>query len=89
MVKRYNRIKAAINDAGIEQQDLAEILGVSTNTVSRWCTNKNQPSIQQVFKIAEALGIDVCKVLETIDWPKQKKPSPAEQYRVEKEKRRG
>jgi transcriptional regulator with XRE-family HTH domain len=78
MVKRYNRIKAALADAGIEQQDLAEILGVTPNTISRWCTNKFQPSVPQVFEIAVALGIEVCKVLETVERSKEEKPSPAE-----------
>jgi putative transcriptional regulator len=78
MAKRYNRIKAAIADAGIEQQELAKILGVSPDTVSRWCTNRHQPSVPEVFEIAEALGIEVCKVLETLERSKQEKPSAAE-----------
>jgi len=87
MVKRYNRIKVAIYESRIEQQDLAEILGVSPDTVSRWCINKNQPAVQQLFEIAEVLRINVRELLEPTDWSKETGPSKVDLFRAEKEKR--
>lgn len=38
---------------------LAEQMGKSENTISRWCSNKLQPSIAQLQEIAKWLDVDV------------------------------
>lgn len=38
---------------------LAEQLGRSENTVSKWCTNKVQPSLENLYEIAKLLDIEV------------------------------
>ena len=85
---RYNRIQHAIFDARIEQQDLAEMLGVATDTVSRWCINKHQPSLRILFKIAEILRMKVLDLIEPADWSKAAGPSPIDRFKEEKEKRK-
>ncbi|WP_133998540.1 helix-turn-helix transcriptional regulator [Dinghuibacter silviterrae] len=55
---RYNRIKAALSEANLTAGALAEHMCVHKSTVSDWCTNNNQPSIQDLFKIAKFLGLD-------------------------------
>lgn len=42
---------------------LAAQLHVKSETVSKWCTNVNQPTIATLFKIAEALEVEVCSLL--------------------------
>jgi putative transcriptional regulator len=59
----YNRIKGALADAGVSNKELAEHLGVSEHTVSRWCTNDQQPSIKDLFRIADFLQINVQDLL--------------------------
>ena len=54
-----NRLKAVLAEQGKTSRWLAEQLGKSENTVSRWCANKVQPSIQQLNEIAHLLEIDV------------------------------
>lgn len=53
-----NRIKVVL----IEQQKtgkwLAEQLGKSTYTVSKWCSNSSQPDLATLDKIATLLDID-------------------------------
>ena len=53
-----NRIKVVL----IEQQRtgkwLAEQLGKSTCTVSKWCSNSSQPDLATLDKIATLLDID-------------------------------
>jgi transcriptional regulator with XRE-family HTH domain len=53
-----NRIKVVL----IEQQKtgkwLAEQLGKSTCTVSKWCSNSSQPDLATLDKIATLLDID-------------------------------
>ena len=38
---------------------LAEPLGKSENTVSKWCSNKVQPSLENLYEIAKLLDIEV------------------------------
>lgn len=64
----YNRIKAALADNGKKSSELAEHLKVQATTVSDWCTNKNQPSIQDLHRIAEFLRIDIRELLVSTKW---------------------
>ena len=54
-----NRLKATLAEQGKTSRWLAEQLGKSENTVSRWCANKVQPSIQQLNEIASVLDVDL------------------------------
>lgn len=54
-----NRLKAALAEQGKTNRWLSEQLGKSENTVSKWCANKVQPSIQQLNEIASVLDVDV------------------------------
>ena len=38
---------------------VSQEIGKSENTVSRWCSNKAQPSIQQLLNITDLLEVDV------------------------------
>jgi putative transcriptional regulator len=58
-ITKYNRIKAALAEAGKTNRELADFMGVHTTTVSDWCTNKNQPYVQDFYRIAEFLQINV------------------------------
>ncbi len=61
--KRYNRIKIVLLEHDKTNIWLAEKLQVSTTAVSKWCTNRNQPTIESLYKIAEVLKVDVCELL--------------------------
>ena len=54
-----NRLKAVLADEKKTCKWLATQIGKSENTISRWCSNKNQPSIQQLGEIACLLDVDV------------------------------
>lgn len=58
-----NRIKAILADHKKTNRWLAEYLNVSENTISRWCSNKGQPSLAQLGKIAIALNVDIRDLL--------------------------
>ena len=36
---------------------ICEYMGVSNNTLSNWCNCRTYPSIPQLFKLAELLGV--------------------------------
>jgi transcriptional regulator with XRE-family HTH domain len=42
---------------------LAEKLGKDQATISKWCTNKSQPTLEMLLKIAETLEVDVRELL--------------------------
>jgi putative transcriptional regulator len=62
---RYNRVKIVLLEKEKTNLWLAEKLQVSKTTVSKWCTNDNQPTVETLFKIAEVLKVDVCELLVT------------------------
>jgi transcriptional regulator with XRE-family HTH domain len=59
----YNRIKAVLAEKSVTNKELAEALGKGMNTVSRWCTNENQPPIDTLYEIAEYLDVSVYELL--------------------------
>ena len=59
-----NRIKAVLADEQKTSKWLAEQLGKSETTVSRWVSNKIQPSLEQLFEIANVLDIDVKELIK-------------------------
>jgi Helix-turn-helix. len=42
---------------------LAEQLGKSLTTVSRWCTNESQPGIETMIEIAAKLNVDARELI--------------------------
>ena len=59
-----NRIRVVLADKQITNRWLAEQMGVTDMTVSRWKTNKIQPSMAQFVKIARLLQVDIKDLLE-------------------------
>lgn len=57
-MKDLNRIKVVLVEKKKTSRWLAEQLGKSISTVSKWCTNKSQPDLQTLDKIAELLNCD-------------------------------
>lgn len=58
-----NRIKAVLAEKQLTSKWLAERLEKSENTVSKWCSNKVQPSLENLTEIAKILDIDVRDLL--------------------------
>ena len=54
-----NRLKVVLVEKGKTSRWLAEQLGKTEHTISRWCQNKTQPSIAQLNEIANVLNVDI------------------------------
>ena len=54
-----NRIKVVLVEQGKTGKWLAEQLGKSSCTVSKWCSNSIQPDLPTLDKIARLLKVDV------------------------------
>lgn len=61
--KQLNRIKVVLVEKRRTGVWLAEQLGVSSVTISKWCSNTTQPTLQTLDKIAELLNIDMRELL--------------------------
>ena len=59
-----NRIKEVLEIKGIKQIWLDEQLVKSSNMVNSYVQNRRQPSIEDLFKIAEILSIDAKELLK-------------------------
>jgi len=58
-----NRIKEVLQEKGIKQVWLSEKLGKSFNMVNEYCNNKRQPSLEDLYRIAEILDVNVKELL--------------------------
>ena len=62
-IQRYNRLKIVLAEKERTGTWLSEQMGHSISTVSRWMTNKVQPSVEQLYEIAKLLEVDVRELL--------------------------
>jgi len=58
-----NRIKEVLEKKGIKQIWLAEQMGKSYNMVNSYAQNRRQPSLEDLYKIAEILNVEVAVLL--------------------------
>ena len=58
-----NRIKVTLVEKQKTNRWLAEQMGKSENTISRWCSNKSQPSIIQLQEIANLLDVEISTLI--------------------------
>ena len=58
-----NRIKLVLAEKKRTNKWLSEQMGVTPSTVSKWCTNSSQPSVDMLSKIAEALKVDYTELV--------------------------
>lgn len=66
-----NRLKLVLVDKKKTSKWLAETLGKDPATISKWCTNTSQPSIETFLEIARLLEVDIKDLLVTSDVNKQ------------------
>jgi putative transcriptional regulator len=58
-----NRIKEVLENKGIKQTWLAEQLGKSYNMVNAYVQNRQQPRLEDLYKIAEILQVDIKELI--------------------------
>ncbi|KAA6302924.1 MAG: hypothetical protein EZS26_000819 [Candidatus Ordinivivax streblomastigis] len=58
-MKEINKLKVVLVEQKRTGKWLADTLGKDVATVSRWCSNVVQPSVETFVKIADALDVDM------------------------------
>lgn len=62
-MENLNRIKVVLVEQNKTGKWLAEQLGKDRSTVSKWCSNKIQPDLATLSKIAGLLNVDIRELL--------------------------
>ena len=62
-----NRIKVVLVEKKKTNKWLAEQLGKDAATVSKWCTNNDQPSLETLLEIAKVLEFDPRELIVPLD----------------------
>ena len=60
-----NRLRIILAEKNVTNHWLATEMGVTDMTVSRWCTNRIQPSISQLVQMSMLLDTEMEKFIDT------------------------
>lgn len=63
-MNELNRLKVVLVEQKKTGKWLAEQLGVSATTTSRWCSNSAQPDLHTLNKIAQLLNISIYELIK-------------------------
>ena len=55
---KINRLKEILTEEGRSGKWLSKQLGKDPATVSKWCSNRTQPSLEMLDRISILLGLD-------------------------------
>lgn len=74
-------LRAARKDAGMRQEDLAELLAIRQSTVSAWEQGLKEPGRDNVGRVEEALGLVSGSLSSLLGWvppeqPRRAQPAP-------------
>lgn len=61
--EKINRLKIVLVEQGKTGKWLAGQLGKNEATISRWCSNTSQPSLEMLMKIAAILNVDARRLI--------------------------
>ncbi len=64
---KINRLKVVLVEKEKSGKWLADQLGKSTCTVSKWCSNTTQPDLQTLARIAQLLKVDTRDLLMPLE----------------------
>ena len=70
IMANLNRIKVVLVEKGKTGKWLAENIGKTPCTVSKWCSNSIQPDLLTLDKIAKLLNVDIRTLIEPSKYDK-------------------
>lgn len=66
MKQDINRLKVVLAEKKRTNRWLAAQLGKDETTISKWCTNSTQPSLDDLVAIAKCLEVDMKDLLNSV-----------------------
>lgn len=73
-MKLQKRLAELRKKAGLSQQELADRLNISRQTVSKWEGGKGLPPIDMLMRLSSLYGVSVDYLLGRVDRPKEDTP---------------
>ena len=74
MLKQEERLRRLREEHGVLQEELADQLNVSRQTISKWETGKSSPSLENLRLLSQLWSIPIEGILDD-DWkPPEEKP---------------
>ncbi len=61
--KDLNRLKVILAEKKRTNKWLAGQLGKDPSTISKWCTNNAQPTLENLLQIAKCLEVDISELI--------------------------
>ena len=61
--RELNRLKVVLAEKKKTNKWLGEQLGKDKTTISKWCTNTSQPSLETLLKIEELLDVNYTELI--------------------------
>lgn len=61
--KEINRLKVVLAEKKIKNKWLAEKLHMNPSSISQWCTNAKQPSLETLLEISILLDVNIRELL--------------------------
>ena len=62
-MENINKLRVVLSEKKITSRWLASKLGVTPSTVSKWCTNSSQPSLETLIRISNVLEVDYTELI--------------------------
>lgn len=59
VARSIRELRIAYGKQGLSQEALAKLVGVATNTISRWETGTYQPTLDDLEQLARALSVSI------------------------------
>lgn len=74
-MQKINRLAEVLKEKDVYNREIAKLLNKSEQTVSRWANNHRQPSLDDLYKIAEFLRVNIRELLYASEWSNSKVPA--------------
>ena len=68
-----NRLKQVLKQQGRTQKWFAGEMKKTENTISLWVTNKGQPSVEDLYRAADLLRVEISELLVRLEEVKTEK----------------
>ena len=80
----HEKILQLRTQLGLSQMEIAEQLGVSRQSVSKWETGQSVPDLDKLIKLSDLFGVSVDELVREEERPQPPKPEPQVVYVREK-----
>ena len=67
VAQRIRELRIGYGKQGLSQEALAKMMGVATNTISRWETGTYEPTLDDLDTLSRKLGVSILEFFPKVD----------------------